>query len=115
MSPNNRAGCQNTECKKAGVKIVMGELRHGTLVEIEGRPSWRYKHWGCVTPANFESWQEITGGDLTLVDGLDELPEDLQEKVVRAIEQGEWLLLQWRDAYYYVACSCSNVSSPTLY
>jgi hypothetical protein len=35
-------------------------------------------------------------GDWELVDGLDELPEDLQDKVKRAIEQGhvddaDWL------------------------
>lgn len=34
-SPNRRAGCQSTECKKAGVKIQAGELRFGTFVTIQ--------------------------------------------------------------------------------
>lgn len=46
ISPNRRAGCQDTSgCKKDKVKIQKGEPRFGTWVEIEGRGSWRWKHW----------------------------------------------------------------------
>ncbi|KAL9058323.1 MAG: hypothetical protein Q9162_001778 [Coniocarpon cinnabarinum] len=76
------------ECKNNNVKIQKGELRQGSLVEIKENQSWHYKHWGCVTPAQFSSWQDITGGDPALIDGLDELPEDVQQKVLRAFEQG---------------------------
>lgn len=40
-----RAGCQNSECKKAAVKIQAGELRFGVLVEIKEHQSWQWKHW----------------------------------------------------------------------
>jgi hypothetical protein len=49
ISPNNRAGCQNKECKDAGLKVKKGELRFGTWVEfnfgerdIQG---WKWRHW----------------------------------------------------------------------
>jgi len=45
VSPNKRAGCQNVECKKEGIKIQKGELRFGTFVQIMENQSWRYKHW----------------------------------------------------------------------
>jgi len=45
ISPNARAGCKNTECKNEGIKIQKGELRFGTLVTIQERTSWAYKHW----------------------------------------------------------------------
>lgn len=35
-----------------------------------------------------DQWKDLTEGDLDLVDGYDELPEELQEKVRRCIEQG---------------------------
>lgn len=43
---------------------------------------------GCVTPYQLTQWQEVTDGDMELVDGLEELPEELQEKVIKAIDQG---------------------------
>lgn len=43
---------------------------------------------GCVTPYQFEQWKDITGGDMDMVDGFDELPPDAQEMVQRCIEQG---------------------------
>lgn len=35
ISPNRRAGCQATECKKEAIKIQAGELRFGTFVTIQ--------------------------------------------------------------------------------
>ena len=46
VSPNNRAGCKNTDCKAQNIKITKGEIRFGSLVEIPDRgASWSYKHW----------------------------------------------------------------------
>lgn len=89
VSPNNRAGCKNADCKDQGVKIVKGDLRFGVLVELPGgNSSWAYRHWGCVTPKQIENLKTSIENDLDLFDGYDELPEDAQEKMRRALEQG---------------------------
>jgi hypothetical protein len=33
------------------------------------------------------NWANVCGGDMELVDGYDTLPEDMQEKVERAIKE----------------------------
>ena len=43
---------------------------------------------GCVTPEVLHNWHEKAEGDMDLIDGYDELPDDAQEKVKRALEQG---------------------------
>lgn len=43
---------------------------------------------GCVTPVVIHNWKEASGGDFDYVDGFDALPEDIQNKVRRAFEQG---------------------------
>lgn len=43
---------------------------------------------GCVTPEVLHNWHEKAEGDMELIDGYDELPEDAQDKVKRALEQG---------------------------
>lgn len=45
VSPNNRAGCKNTECKNAGIKISKGQMRFGAWVEGPEFQSWSWKHW----------------------------------------------------------------------
>lgn len=47
ISPNNRAVCKETKCKKEGDKITKDSIRWGTWVEIESidRASWTWKHW----------------------------------------------------------------------
>jgi len=37
---------------------------------------------------NINTWKTETGGDMDNVDGYDELPNDMKEKVARALEQG---------------------------
>ncbi|KAI9885933.1 MAG: serine/threonine protein kinase psk1 [Watsoniomyces obsoletus] len=88
ISPNNRAGCKNKECKDANIKIMKGELRFGTLVEINQHQSWTYKHWGCITPRVIANLKEVIEDNVDLFDGYDELPEPEQEKMRRALEQG---------------------------
>jgi hypothetical protein len=45
LSPNNRAGCKDTVCKKEAIKIKKGEIRFGTWVEIAEHGSWAWRHW----------------------------------------------------------------------
>lgn len=87
-SPNNRAGCQNAECKKAAIKITKGELRYAIQVTINEHQSWQYRHWGCVTPKQISNLIETTEGDTELVDGFDELSDENQEKIKFALENG---------------------------
>lgn len=43
---------------------------------------------GCVTPVQIEHLKEESGGDTDMIDGYDELPADLQEKVKFALANG---------------------------
>ena len=43
---------------------------------------------GCVTPTVMNNWKESSGMDMELVDGYEELPNEAQVKVKRALEQG---------------------------
>ncbi|KHJ35347.1 putative zf-parp type zinc finger protein [Erysiphe necator] len=103
VASSGRAGCQSTDCKKAGTKIGKGELRLGTWVDIPDRGgSWRWRHWGCVTGKilqNIRNTLDHNGsGDYTwdALDGyygadekssLEHFP-DLQDKVRRVVTQG---------------------------
>ncbi|KAL7962623.1 hypothetical protein V8C34DRAFT_269340 [Trichoderma compactum] len=94
ISPNNRAGCNDTVCKKQGAKIFKNEIRLGTWVEIQDRGSWKWKHWGCVSGSQIAGLQESCGGDpdnydFNAIDGFDELnDEDIKEKIRRCVKQG---------------------------
>lgn len=59
-------------------------LRYGLTSELELMTDYR----GCVTPVNIKSWQEVIDGDMDMCDGYEELPEEYQEKVARALKQG---------------------------
>ncbi|RAL07115.1 uncharacterized protein BO97DRAFT_409245 [Aspergillus homomorphus CBS 101889] len=98
-----RAGCQNKECKDAKVKIAKGELRHGSWVDTGNFQSWKYRHWGCVTPQVIknlnEAIDELSNGDekdYSALDGFDELSPENQEKVRRALEQGHVDDADWK-------------------
>lgn len=53
---------------------------------------WKFltdtRNRGCVTPPVLHNWWEAAEHDFELIDGLDTMPEDAQEKVKRALEQG---------------------------
>ncbi|KAJ4337236.1 hypothetical protein N0V95_008392 [Ascochyta clinopodiicola] len=72
----------------AGIKIKKGEFRYAIQVTIKEHTSWQYKHWGCVTPKQIVNLIDTSGGDTDMVDGYDELPEEFQEKVSFALENG---------------------------
>ncbi|KAG7412697.1 hypothetical protein ACKAV7_009297 [Fusarium commune] len=95
LSPNNRATCKDTECKKNGEKVTKGTLRFGSYVVINEHGGWTWKHWGCVSGQQLENVRELCqqgdgSFDCDLIDGYDELVEhpDVQEKVRRCINQG---------------------------
>ena len=50
------------------------------MLKINGR--------GCVTPKQVENLKESIENNVDLFDGYDELPENIQEKMRRALEQG---------------------------
>ncbi|KAK2879461.1 hypothetical protein FQN49_000845 [Arthroderma sp. PD_2] len=92
LASTGRAGCKNKECQQNKEKILKGELRLGSFVDTEQFQSWAWKHWGCVTPRQIASIQEIVGlngdRDMTRLDGYDEISAESQKKVADAVEQG---------------------------
>lgn len=56
---------------------------------------------GCVTPAQIANWQEATadgegGYDTELIDGFDEVPEDAQNKIILALNDGHVADEDWK-------------------
>lgn len=45
QASTGRAGCKNKECKDQGIKILKGELRHGSWVDTERFQSYFWRHW----------------------------------------------------------------------
>ncbi|KAI9693572.1 MAG: hypothetical protein M1820_009138 [Bogoriella megaspora] len=96
QAKTGRATCSTAEHKKAGIKIDKGDLRMGVWVKFMETGSWKWRHWGCVTPEVIGNIKNSIDGDYELLDGLDELPEDMQDKIKRALQQGhvdddDWL------------------------
>jgi hypothetical protein len=126
-SPNNRAGCQNKECKAAAVKITKGEFRYAIQVTINDHQSWQYRHWyapfpkitcstnlcrGCVTPKQIENLIETTGGDTDMVDGFDEVPAEYQEKIKFALENGHIPDEDWKGVSYLFQANALSPRRP---
>ncbi|KAJ5103514.1 hypothetical protein N7532_004043 [Penicillium argentinense] len=93
ISPNNRAGCTNKECKDAKVKITKGEIRVGSWIDNERFQSWSWRHWGCTTPRVLHNITEnIANEDKSIafdtLDGWEELDDETREKIRTAIEKG---------------------------
>ena len=96
ICPNNRATCKNTECKTNKIIIPKGEIRFGTFITIQDHQSWSYKHWGCVTPQQIGNLQTELDGDPDNLDGYEELPDDVKQKIARALQQGHVDDEDWR-------------------
>ncbi|KAJ5105938.1 zf-PARP-domain-containing protein [Penicillium alfredii] len=95
LASTGRSGCQNKECKDNKVKIAKDEFRVGTWVETERFQSWHWRHWGCCTPRMIgnvvealNDMQSSETRDYNLLDGYEELPEELQAKIRKGLEQG---------------------------
>lgn len=61
---------------------------------------------GCVTPKQIANMKEESGGDTDLIDGFDEVSEEFQDKVVRAIEQGTVDMADWKGV-----CQCLSYAT----
>ncbi|KAL8785965.1 MAG: hypothetical protein Q9213_003041 [Squamulea squamosa] len=96
LSASARAICRTAECKSQKVKIGKNELRFGVWVDYGENQSWAWRHWGCVTPQQLSGLQDKLEGDVDMLDGYEELPEDCQEKVKRAVENGHVDDEDWR-------------------
>ncbi|KAL4810004.1 hypothetical protein BDV18DRAFT_51707 [Aspergillus unguis] len=100
QAKTSRAGCQNKECKDQKVKIQKGELRFGSWVDSERIQAFFWRHWGCVTPKIIGNVNEQIGEgdnqDIDLFDGYEELPSELQEKVLRALKNGHVDAEDWK-------------------
>jgi hypothetical protein len=92
LAPTGRAGCTNKECKDNKVKITKGDMRVGSWVDTEKYQSFMWRHWGCVTPKMITNMIEVVGEgddrDLDLLDGYEDLPQEHQERLARALDQG---------------------------
>ncbi|KAK3335427.1 hypothetical protein B0T19DRAFT_7934 [Cercophora scortea] len=96
ICPNNRAGCKDRICKANNTKILKGELRLGTWVEIQDHGGFQWRHWGCVSGEQIHNIREKIGQDAhgeykwDFIDGWEELEADpeLKAKVQRVIKQG---------------------------
>ncbi|KAK3191202.1 hypothetical protein K4F52_002791 [Lecanicillium sp. MT-2017a] len=93
ISPNNRAKCKDSVCQKEAVKLLKGEIRFGTWVEIEERGSWAWKHWGCVSGQQMERLHDACKKgdddyDFDEIDGYDEITDaDVKKKIERCVRQ----------------------------
>jgi hypothetical protein len=58
-------------------------------------------HRGCVTPPVIHNWWEEAEHDFERIDGLDEVPAEVQETVKRALLQGHI-----DDEDFAGVCSC---------
>ncbi|SGY33748.1 BQ5605_C002g01539 [Microbotryum silenes-dioicae] len=83
--------CSGTKIGKAGPAPTAsrhcGELRFGTVVDIMGRTSFQWRHWGCLTKtvlANVKNKIDKAED----IDGFEDLREEDQERVKKAYETG---------------------------
>ncbi|CAG8201624.1 unnamed protein product [Penicillium nalgiovense] len=101
IAAQGRAGCKATDCLKDKVKITKGEFRVGTWVDGPGFQSWSWRHWGCFTPKQIvnvkkDLTEDTEDPDFSRLDGFDEMSEELQDKIRKAIEVGHVEDEEWR-------------------
>ncbi|MCJ1307438.1 hypothetical protein MMC25_001084 [Agyrium rufum] len=96
LASTARAGCVNTECKEKALKIDKGELRCATQVTIKEHTTWKWRHWGCVTPTQIENIKEAIEDNLDYLDGYDEVNADSQAKIRKAFEDGHVADEEWK-------------------
>ncbi|KAJ7762739.1 hypothetical protein DFH07DRAFT_739153 [Mycena maculata] len=86
-SASNRAKCKGAKPCKVGTTISKGDLRFGTLVDIQGKTSFAWRHWGCVTPKVITNLKKIHD-EAADVDGFEDLKPEDQARVTQAFEDG---------------------------
>ncbi|KAL0570603.1 hypothetical protein V5O48_011351 [Marasmius crinis-equi] len=83
---SNRAKCKGPKpC--SGTVITKGALRFGTTVEFQGKQSFAWRHWGCVTKKQIEN-MKTQFSEASELDGFEELNSEDQERVKQAYENG---------------------------
>ncbi|KAK0543521.1 hypothetical protein OC846_006388 [Tilletia horrida] len=85
-----RSGCKGPKaCKEAGEsnKIAKGELRLGSVAEIQGHTSFFWRHYGCITDTICSNLKEKLEEPDNL-DGYEELTEEDQERIKYLFEHG---------------------------
>lgn len=61
---------------------------------------------GCVTPTQLHNWWETAEHNIEMIDGLDELPEDAQQKIQTALEQGHVDDEEWNGVSLLLRLRC---------
>ncbi|KAJ7163400.1 hypothetical protein C8R43DRAFT_919079, partial [Mycena crocata] len=82
------AASNRSKCKghSAGSPIAKGELRFGTIVDIQGKTSFQWRHWGCVTERVLSNVKNLYD-KASDMDGFDELEDEDKARVARAWEE----------------------------
>ncbi|CAG8908417.1 unnamed protein product [Penicillium egyptiacum] len=102
IAAQGRAGCKAPDCVKEKIKITKGEFRVGTWIDGAGFQSWSWRHWGCFTPKQIVNVKKDLAEDseenpdFSRIDGFDEIGEELQDKIRKAIEVGHVEDDEWR-------------------
>ncbi|KAK0211509.1 zf-PARP-domain-containing protein [Armillaria fumosa] len=84
---SNRAKCKGPKPCAGGV-ISKGTMRFGTTVEFQGKQSFAWRHWGCVTKKVLSNVKEQFE-KASEVDGYDDMKPEDQAKVDKAWEDGQ--------------------------
>ncbi|KAJ7477233.1 poly polymerase and DNA-ligase Zn-finger region-domain-containing protein, partial [Mycena galericulata] len=86
---SNRAKCKGgfITTQWLGTTLKKGELRFGTLVDIQGKTSFAWRHWGCVTSRVLTNLKE-KHDEAADIDGFEELTEEDKARVTAAYEAG---------------------------
>jgi hypothetical protein len=71
-----------------GTKIQKGEIRFGTVVEIQGNTSFQWRHFECITPKQVANLKADLGS-MSELDGYEDLPKSDQTRFDRLWEEGK--------------------------
>ncbi|KAI0765256.1 poly polymerase and DNA-ligase Zn-finger region-domain-containing protein [Fomes fomentarius] len=83
---SGRAKCTGPKpCK--GTPIGKGELRFGSLIDFQGKTSFQWRHWGCVTTRIINNMKN-NFNEADELDGFDDLNDEDQKRVEKAWEDG---------------------------
>ena len=64
---------------------------------------------GCVTPKQISNIEETIEGNLDFLDGYDEIDEDSQAKVRKALEDGHVADDEWKGVNAIIAVRCKLI------
>lgn len=86
-APSRQSKCSGPKpC--TGTKIEKGALRMGSLIDFKGNTTFKWRHWGCVTPTIIKNMKN-SFPDADDLDGFEDLQAEDQERVRTAYEEGK--------------------------